>query len=1111
MRLVNKITDNGQIVGYTVDMDYPELMPMPKNALYSEMILVPLVQAGYKYYSREANDIVDPSGNSITTLPEIPLSNIDIDLWNSGRDIESSEAMSDTEASKYYSYKEDSIVQFRTEDSYEINTREEFLNYLESIRRALYTVSYTVDNRPLGAFVNPQAMFTIDELLSNPDYVKYFDIIVKRHVFRNYTAYKKLINWLCDKGVLNTTEPSTAEFLAAYYAWGPEGVNVKCTNYEVKMNVDGTFTYVDDSLPPTSSLANHVLANRDSRYAIFDDRYNVYSLKLKENYRDIQTYTDLKRARIAIPDDSTIMQMRRSEPTGYKYKLMPALTASKCSTSVSDVSDRVYFTFLSNDGFAYQYKIAHNKIRIGLAHGNQTVYLAESNFSIQSIISNIKLPIIWLSCQQDYYIWNMTITKIISMTKDSVVPTPVQNTSEYLIRDGVNPVGVVDYMACHVDPSYYKSTKGEITKYQMRDYSAGLTNVMIEFLKPIPQYALDAFMLREDDLENGLLSFIELADPDDLIDRRQKMREGEILPGDPLYDDTYIDDTQFRAGFDKRDALDYYSQIKFAYDCIVGGITIGAFGDGQAEDAEVDSIVNMSTIILSAAYAEYGTDYSAMQDFIRHIEDNKLVDISEYIAPRDAAYVGYLIDMANFRKLKCDFDTTLSIAYVSKVFRELSNKPVDQQRPYLLEIISLGNNKYDKDIKKVLRAVVQMAIDAANLSTEPLAAYGVGKDWTLKKCIEASADYCAATLLFYIVAGKFKGKEPVNGMHTLNLPIAGCEDLNIILPANVIDFVMQRFDINEHRRYITLFDLCKREYESNTNGGNFNICLVNADVTPWSVTPKKGFTIGTYSLMPNYYGSEALIKSCGPEYFEAACASKALIGVEQNGNFIQTPIKEGTKQRMLITFDDEIVEMDAANIISTAECPADLYTFLNPRDFESVEAYIKRWTLEKKRAKEQGKILLSIPLKQDIVYKDMAAFLYNEVPVDHPVYVDALSGVNERGFILNAARVPLRYEENAGVYLVTANYYHVEPFNLGDISLESPNIDAILSGDYTPSMNVMVMGNTIFSNAGEDIRFNVTALNQSEIDNLAATNVIVSVGENIYYCKAVNGDFIIKR
>lgn len=1112
MEIVNKIVDNGQIVGYLIDSGYAEKMPCPKNALYTDFYMRPLLQSGYKYYSREANDITDPKGNCIASLPEVPLSIVDQDLWNSGLDIALSSALSDTEASKYYSYKEDSVVQFRTESSYEINTREEFLNYLESIRHALYTVSYTVDNRPLGSFVNPDAMFTIDEIIENPEYKSYLDVIVKRHVFRNYEAYRKLVKWLCDKGVLNTTEPTTAEFLAAYYAWGPEGIKSKCTSYELKMNVDGVFTFPSDPLTNTDKSA-YVTANRNSQYAVFNDREEVFSLKLKESYRDVQTYIDLKRARIAIASDKTLMGIKRSEPTGYKYKIIPALTGARCASYVSDVSDRVYFTIMSDAGYVYQYKVAHNKLRIGLAHANNTVYVSENNFGVQSIVTAIKLPLTWLACAQDYHLWNMTIIKIITLTKNNVVPTPVANTSEFLVRDGISPTAVIDYMSSVLDPSYYKSAKDEFTKYQLRDTRCGMSEALNYFLDPIPTYVLDAFMLREDDLENGLQSFIDLADPEDLMDRREKMKLGEITPGDPRYDASYMFDDvwkeQVKSGFPfPADALDIYNNIKFAYDSIVGGITIGEFGDGQASDAATNSIIETATIILSTAYAEYGTDYSAMQDFVRHVEDNKLIDISEYTSLRKDGYNGYLIDLAKFRQARCDTENTMFYCYCSKIFREISNKPIEQQRPYLMELITLGRSTDEMNIRKVLSALINAAIDKAGISDEPLSEYGVGKYWSMKKCIQASANYVAATLFFYIIAGRLKNHEVVNNSYSIKLPVIGCEDLVIDLPVDVVDFVNARFRPNEHKKYITLFDYCSREYTPRQGGGVFNFCLVNADVTPWSINPKKGFAIRSYSMMPNYYDMPALVKAAGEEFYEQAVNNQAIIGYTQNGNFYQTPIKNLSIKNFIIQPDDAEDDFNKM-IINNAVEPEDLSEFMNQSTAEPIAAYVKRWALERKRAKALGKQLLSIPLKQDIVLSEMATILYGQAPSDVAEYADTV--IDDRQFLTNAPLIPVKYSENAGTYLVETTKYHIEVFRPGDISIDVYGVDEILSGEYSAAIPVVVSGNNIIGSSGSDIRVNVAMLDKNAINNLANTGVIKAIGEDTFYVKAINGDYTIKR
>lgn len=1112
MRLTNKIVDAGNIVGYLLDMDMPALIPLHKDTLYTEMYMMPLLEEGYKYFSREANDIVDPSGTPINTLPEIPLSTVDQDLWNSGVELALQSAWSDTEASKYYSYKEASVVQFRTEATYEINTREEFIAYLESIRSALYSVGYSVDNRPLNYFVNPEAYFTIDELRNNSQYKGYLDVIIKRHVFRNYSAYAKLVKWLCDKGVLNTMSPSKAEFLAAYYAWGPEGIKDKCTGFETKIAVDGAFNFHNDPLSSGDKDA-YIAANRDTRYAVYNDREEVFSLKLKESYKDIQSFRDLDRARIAIAEDGTLFKMRRSEPTGYKYRVMPELALSSYSTSVSDVTDRLYFTLISESGYTYQYKVADNKLRLGLAHAATLVYYSPTNFAYQTIASAIRVPLSYVDNQQDFYLWNLTILKILNMIKGKIVSAPVSSTSDFLVKDGISPNAVIDYISSIIDADYYKYNEEGTARYMLRDDSEGLSRALSRFLNPVPEDVLRAFKLTSDDLEYGIESFLELADPDDLADRRERMALGEIEMDSPDYDKTYTFPDRLKMLKSQKapiptDAMDVYQSIKFAYDCLSGGISIGAFADGIMEDREALDILDKATIVLSVAYAEFGTNYSSAYDFVRHIENTNLIDVREWSKVRDAGLHGFMVDFARYRDLRCNIDKTVFWMYCSKVFREISNKPISEQRPYLMEVVALGRNKADMTIRQLMKAVVDQAIDESGISDVPYATSGPMAEWSDKKCVKASASYVAATLFFYVIAGRVK-QEPVNDVFELKLPIMGCEDLILKLPKKVYDFILSSFNVNAHKRYVTVCDYCRKEYEPMKNGGWYNWCLVNADVTPWMVTAKKGFSIRTYSLMPNYYSEQDLIGSRGPEYVEDALNKNALLGYkDQSGNFVSTPIKEFTMSDYLLSYEDDMLWQQTLMQIRDAESEDDLRGFLTDNESEPVAAYVRRWTLARRQAKAMGKTLLSIPLKQDLLYGDLAKIIYNQEVSTDIEYCDASQGLN---FLNLNDMVPIRWTEGTVAMSIETTKYHIERFDLSDLDLDNLGVDEIISGDYNSGVMLAVSGNFIIARAQDDIKIFVPGLDKAGLDNLAADNFIKCIGNDMYYVKAVNGDFIIKR
>ena len=159
MQILNKIVDNGTIVGYQVE-DGQFTLPMCKKALYVEMYMNPLIQAGYKYYGYDADLIEDPSGVPICNHPAMDRNEVDELEWAASLDLASSSALSDAEASKFYTFREESAYKFKTEPSYQINTREEFIAYLEQAESTFFGVNYVTDNRPINYFVNPDALFT---------------------------------------------------------------------------------------------------------------------------------------------------------------------------------------------------------------------------------------------------------------------------------------------------------------------------------------------------------------------------------------------------------------------------------------------------------------------------------------------------------------------------------------------------------------------------------------------------------------------------------------------------------------------------------------------------------------------------------------------------------------------------------------------------------------------------------------------------------------------------------------------------------------------------------------------------------------------------------------
>lgn len=1118
MEINKRIVDNGNTVGYIV-MDGDFLLPVCEAALYTEMYMAALVESGYKYYGYDPRKIKDKNGNLITGLEAVELSTLDYVEWQSSIDFANDYKLSDFEASKFYTFEEESVVEFRREDTYEINTREELLRYLDRLKSALYSLDYSVDNRPLNSFVNPDVLFTIDELNEHPELRTYFDIIVKRHHFRNYESYSSLVKWLNDKGVLNTDTPTVVEFLTAYYAWGPEGITGKCINQEVKLNVDGAFNFMRDPLSG-SNAEDYVYGNRVSKIAAMDARDRIHYLKLHEDIGHITDVKEFQRAPIMVQSNDMLMLLRRANFEGKKYLAVDEVL-------VSDVSDRMYFTLVTESGYTYMYKISHDKIKIGLAHTNtnQSLFSTMNNFAFASMIPGILIPFANVESLKEYYLWNLAIAKSIVLTKERSYKAPVNSTAEYMLKDGVNPIAVIDMMAHSIGKNTGFTSNN---RYTLSDNTDDLFNALELYLKDLPDYLLQAYCLNSEDIEHGVEDFLELADIDDLNDRREAMMAGKIAQGQAGFDPTFKD---WENAFNKEeakmnlmleatgrrekmyDAIDYYTKLKFVYDCLHGDVTVNNFGDGKISDAGTQYLV-AAEFILSLVYAEYGhdADYETLKGVIETIDNSELIDINKVFKVRDAALKGYMVDFAEYRKRRASTDTYIW-CYCTKVFREISNAPVEKQRPYLMEILMLDNSKSALAMRSIVTELVKAAIEKQDISTKAYNWAGPMSEWNDKRCAEYSTEYLAATLFFRILAmesknraNNAKGGEQntfrppmIDGEYSVKIQLDDSKDLDVRIPENVYQFIGD-FDRVNNRRYITVYDYCKYEYNPNTNAGTFQFLMTNATIDPWHVRPKKGYSIGSYSLLPNYYDQTSLDNANGEGFYLTAHNDKKIV-VEPIKGFVRDWFIPESPLNDHFLWEEQVKH---------AQTLDDLEFFLMSSEFEPIYAYVRRWAIERKAAAAQGKRLISIPLKQDIVYGPLAPTFCTEIPSTCAVHTDDVS-FDDKQAQNNPVNSKYSWNPDSETKLIEGVTATLSLFSTATVLRLNGELTECLEISNKPVVApITVTGNYINVKGDEMMRVMATRLDSVSKQNLVNAGILNPIGDGLYFIHALNGDFVLE-
>lgn len=1155
MNIVNKIVRGNDVVGYRID-DEGLLICMCNRCLYVESYLTKLVAEGYQYYSYDANDIIDPNGNPITQLPEIDFNSFDDGQMLEWGASEEATPLTDVQASRYYSYRDTSTLSFKQEESYEINTREELIAYLNSIKRAITNASFCVDNRPLNSFVNPDALFKLEEL-DNGDILGYFDIIVKRHHFKDYNGYLWLIDYLYNKGVLNNKKPTVSEFLSAYYAWGPEGLNCKCIDFKLKLAVDGSFVFASDPLM-TNSSGQTFTSNRVMHSGIVDLMNNIRYIRETINLNTINDAADFGRNILAIEDKSLIdkIKLRNREalsktPSPKKYSVVDYM-------QIADISDRLYFTLINDNGFRYIYKVSHDKIKIGLADTdtNQTNYIAYNNFGFATIIHGITIPLTAVRSDDDYFLWNVATLKAVTEMNKKRKDVPYKSTSEFLLDDGVSPISVINKMAKSADLSH---------AYDFNSPMAYMVDALSAYCGEIDDDILKAFMIDPRDLEYGIESFIEMADVDDLLDRRDKMMSSQINPNDDGYDPTFRDANSKHGRMEMQmdeamrsyghrtaeDAIDFYTKVKFVHDCLEGLITLNNFNVGKKLDG-VDSYVEIVNIILSVVYAECGDNPNRDQakNVILNISDYIDTDVS--IPNRDNAWKGYMIDFAEHRRDRAS-ETCTYWMYCTKVFRELANAPVEDQRHYMMEVVVLGcGDKNDSpafsgdlELRRSMRDIVHESLQNAKLSTKKFYGSTGWSDWNQAKIAEASEYYVAAKLFFHILGGGVK-TDPVDGYYIV--PMVVQDGISVDIKVPVADYnKVKQFNVKAHKRYISLYDFCWYEYDTATYDGNARFYLVNASVDPWHVKPKLGYTIKSYPFMLNYYKASTIDSSYGDGYYQSQCnngviishTNKALETLDWDEFIPSIPCASAAERTHQVpnsvemaykTYNSDIrARMKNAEALKAKgtysdkqlldeyeECLYDVecyYGLMADQKYEPVYAYVLRWSICKKIARLTGKNLVTMPMKQDICWNAIANHYFDDQHL--PSTVATFSEVKPVLTVKNDTNVEaLRWSNdtaNFGGYLTTsAAKYNIERFTANYIN--DGNIDIlsdIISGSRKPAVLAAVSGNFIVIPSTNG-KYLVTQLTDDDLQYLIGVGIAYEISTGKYFIDAMNGNFIME-
>lgn len=1079
-----RIVDGTRTIGYLVE-DGHYLFPEPTLHLYTKDRMADLTKEGYKYYNHDG-DIRDSEGNPIVELPTIAYQEVDREMYElmllEARD----GALTDAEASKYYSFErtENNIVSF-LESSNEITTRDELIAYLTKQESQLQTLGFVTDVRPLNSFVSKEALFTLEELREETDdnQARYFiSIVNRRHTFGNYNIYKNLIAYLKKRGALTTDTPTEDEFLKAYYAWGPEGINATCINTKFIPNADWSIR--QESLNYTGTQAEgYIVTNRETHLPIIvDDNGMMRHCRFTNTLRDKLTLYDFKRDRLALITEEDLIYLKNADLNGYKY-----FTSNK--GALSNVHSQLIYDLMSDDNFIYYYKVNSDRTMLKPHYNNSGIFFEPTNFRFVTTIGHIELGFDYIKSEADFILWNLAVVTVAKNIQARSVKSPISNSWDMCRSIGMSPFTTVQYLASVVKQSS-KLGYGDTLAYYVNPTAPEqtLSEYGIYLLADdIPEPILSAFNLTSNDIES-IQDFIDKADIENLIERRQAMVNGTLTAGMLGYDETFVANKEARVqqalySNTVTDAISYYYNVKFILDCMQGMVTAGNMALGESIDG-TSAYKFSATLMMSILYAQKG-DNPSIEDGVQlfsNFESGHYIDYQINYKMRDNLYRGYQLDFLKTIKAISDYKHVMYWSIINRVYTEPSALG-EEARPYLVELIAVKNCGNDLVVREITRDIIIEALaDWKPESTGvifPHAEDPADRTMTYENMKIYLYDYLAAQLLFKSLYAKEEDS-------TINIVIPG---LNINIPiemsaANIkaLKSCILGDNIDSHRKFITLYDLSRLECIPTGNNCQFNFLLVNADITPWSVTAKGGFSIRNIPILPSYFDKASVNNAAqDASFYDKEVALKNISGfsLQQEVRTYDKFIPDDVTVKTIVQRDMRDVEMN-----STLD---DLDCYLQPDTVEPIYVHIRRWVLANKLHPDNMD-LLSIPLKQDKIWGVFTPYL--NMP---EVTLDNTYGVRHRP-TPNPWLDSFSFKNSGQQRLVTSDVNRVKlakvaasDFDLGVVSRLYN--EKIVKDDY-----VFVRGSVIMMPDGHMIQLS----NLDSSDEIALSKIVVQYNGSNY-------------
>ena len=1020
---------------------------LTERGLYEKDAMQGLIAAGYKYLDYHGN-IITPEGINIKNMAEsiYTADKITMTLAVAWED----NSLSEEEASVYFSRDfETQEIQLK-EPKVEIKTREELIEYLNMYIRCKRLRMPLEDVRPLNSFVAKEALFTLEEIVSNSINRVYMDIIEERRKLSSYGAYQKLVKFLQSEGVLKE-KYNKDDFVEAYTAWGFCGIKTpivkKHTRYNVCSSILDTYEYGENINKDKKKRVELCLLDKQGK------------IHYSGGVVDLSDFEDFEALSVApVKENEYFNALNSKGRWNTEYKVI------RCF--IVDEKTRFYMTMIDTTGVRYTARIDSN---------NMVISDPRSNILIQDFIGIKSIDGRLISVENAINVDKFDITELIyskmrEYIRKRTIKAPVNNSFEMCMKEGVSPVSAISYLGTQV------TNEKELN--EMIGSDIDYTDAGLMYLNGLDEDIIKRYNPKD----------IEYETIEELTDIMCNTREEMIADG------TYLivgkNDFGKEADAVRKDIMIRpVENLEFVRDALYEDLTIDNFGNGKIRDCgdNLSVLTQLTQTLLQKIIEDQGDSYLTPQkaaQLLINIEETNYINFQEVIPMRDAAYFGYLKDRATLnrkRALESNF-----VVYITRVFRESANIPVDQQRHYVFQCISL-----DKTKKNSPAAITHMRItedvESAINNRENI-------DYTIRRFLIIEAPSIALNLMYAIlfkkvnVAGEKDGEVAIE----MDVPI-GNDVITIVIKIKLRDYQFSANPMNYKRNlYCTLYDWCYEEFVC----GKWRMYCINAEINPWMVKPKGNFKIPVYNFALNYILNDTL-QSLSPAFVERVKKEKAKVA-----EFCETFSTSG----LLESGDncDEVLDILKGNSANVDTC------IENSVLIETLEDYYNRFAFHNKEASADGKYLKRMRLKTDVGFKNFAA-LFNPNPIEDDEY-ESLVEVKQKNLWLTQNTPELIGTENANTNMIEnkGNRLSVFHYDLMDFT-KTLNWNELRRGEFKQYGICFIVGTRFkcVTQKGE-VERDLSMISKEDADAFVDKGVFYRLGAREYLIKTATEDYVLE-